>query len=211
MLLVGCASTQGVSRQDPIPISASTANAPDVSDSRPQVVPQQAANPLVPDDFPQTIGDLLRVHTQDYGGSELGFSVKYRGDTGIIADVYVYDMGIAEIGTGHDLPEVTGQLEMATRDIYKMQALGAYSPVEKKGNPIVNLGDPKLGIRASGAVFTMVVQGQPVVSHVYLTGVRKKFLKIRCTYLFSEETEQENSERLRRFLVALGPVILGAK
>lgn len=155
---------------------------------------------------------LPRIEVVDYeakGHAGLGYSVSYGSRESLIVTLYIYDMGESHIPDGPGSPEVQEQLRRAVGDILQAERMGLYKNVQQAREATVTLGGgaPGQGLVARGVVFHLEVQGEPKTSHVYTSGHRGAFVKLRCTYAHDEPSEAQSEDLLRRFLLALGPVL----
>lgn len=162
--------------------------------------------------FPALLAGLPRLETIDYeaqGHAGLGYSISYGDRESLVVTLYVYDMGLAGIPDGASSPQVKDQLRRAVGDILQAEQMGLYKNVQKLRETTVTLGSgaPGPGLQASGLVFRLDIQGESKTSHVYASGYRGTFVKLRCTYAHDAQTEPQSEEALRRFLTALGPVL----
>jgi hypothetical protein len=173
---------------------------------------QPASGPLLASRFPSTLSGLPLVETIDYeakGHAGLGYSISYGSRDSLFVTVYVYDMGLSGIPDGADAPQTQEQLRKAMGDIFQAERMGAYQNVAKVRDTTIVIGGPAAGkgIRAAGAVFNLEVRGESKTSHVYASGYRGSFVKLRCTYAHESATEAQSEEAMKRFFVALWPVL----
>lgn len=176
---------------------------------------QPASGPLLASRFPSTIADLPLVETIDYeakGHAGLGYSISYGSRDSLFVTVYVYDMGLSSIPDGMDAPQTQEQLRKAMGDIFQAERMGAYQNVTKVRDAEIVIGasaEAGKGLRAAGAIFNLEVRGEPKTSHVYASGYRGSFVKLRCTYAHESATEAQSEAALKRFFVALWPILNG--
>ena len=173
---------------------------------------QAPSGPLLAGRFPSTVAGLPLVETIDYeakGHAGLGYSISYGSRDSLFVTVYVYDMGLSGIPDGADSPPTQEQLRKAMGDIFQAERMGAYQNVSKVRDTEVVIGGPEAskGLRAAGAIFHLEVRGEPKTSHVYASGYRGSFVKLRCTYAHEPASEAQSEEALKRFFVALWPVL----
>lgn len=203
----------------PTPAAAATAPAPaaaaPLSFGDPDPAPagfSEPSSPLPAERFPSLIGGLPLLDAIDYearGHAGLGYSLSYGSRESVLVTVYVYDMGQSPIPAGSESAQVREQLRKATADIYQAEQMGLYLNVSRlrEADAVIGSSEPGKGLRAHGAVFRFEVQKEPKTSHVYASAYRGSFVKIRCTYANSPETEPQSEAALQRFLVALWPVL----
>jgi hypothetical protein len=212
------ACTHAAPRPDPTPSGAATAPPAAPSSQPPSFAGIEAPSSapatgrLAVDHFPGMLVGLPRIEIIDYeakGHAGLGYSVSYGSRESLIVTLYVYDMGESDIPDGPSSPQVQEQLRRAVGDIFQAERMSLYQNVQKAREATITLGSGAPGPRvtASGVVFYLDVQGETKTSHVYATGHRGSFVKLRCTYAHDPQTEPQSEDLLRRFLIALGPVL----
>ena len=76
--------------------------------------------------FPVNLGPMEFSGAKKYDQPELGVSVGYHGDPLIKADIYIYDMGQKNLGTGLGSPAVTSHFREAKGDIFALEKMGRY-------------------------------------------------------------------------------------
>lgn len=131
-------------------------------------------------DFPTTIGDFARGPRTNYEEKApgLGYSVVYMNGRWK-ADIFVYDIGFANIPDGPSSPAVVGQLAQASGDIEEAVKRGVYRGSEDRGAlRVPGTAGAKLACRA----FTI---DHPDLgstdSLLCITGLHGKFVKFRMT------------------------------
>lgn len=212
------ACTHPAPRPDPAPTGAPSAPAAAPVSPTPSFAGIEAPTSapatgrLAVDRFPGMLVGLPRIEIVDYeakGHAGLGYSVSYGSRESLIVTLYIYDMGQSDIPDGPSSPQVQEQLRRAVGDIFQAERMGLYQNVQKAREATVTLGSgaPGQGLAASGVVFHLEVQGETKTSHVYTSGHRGAFVKLRCTYAHEAQSEPQSEDLLRRFLLALGPVL----
>jgi len=165
--------------------------------------------------FPQTLGPLARMGMKKYDLPELGVSYRYAGKPLPIADIYIYDNGLKDLGTGLT-QAVRTHFEEVKSEILLLGKSGNYRDVKKvsEGETYLPPGNPRLP--ALSATFTFSIPpGKGVAyagvrtSHILLTAYQGQFLKIQFTY--PQDQEKEGKKAWQQFLTAFGKVLKGGK
>ncbi len=151
--------------------------------------------------FSDTIGELRRGGVTNYEADHpgLGISVKYRGD-GIIADIYIYDMGLKKIPSDPTSPILKTHFQAVLKDIYIMEKLGRYKSVKEIKEDVINLGE-KSPVKALHSLFSLTMGGHASYSHVFLWEYENKFFKIRYSYVVPAKADAEkNLKKLLEYM-----------
>ena len=163
--------------------------------------------------FPPSLGTLTYVDRKTYEQPELGYSVRYAGRKGFKADIYVYDLGMKDLGTGEAGAVVLEHQEMVIHNVFTMQKNGVYRGVQvveqeelswataRGVMPLQHALIEYSQVRTENSQETET----PVVSHVLLTTFQGHFLKIRFTYSKSERIQ--GAAALRLFLQDFGELL----
>ena len=167
------------------------------------------ATRLVVNSFPDSIATFVHTNTLNYSQEAadpgLGYSLTYRNPTGVTVSLYIYDDNKPNIADGHQSVQVRELLEKTTTEIRLAERLGAYRSVEQLGDSEVAIGAPQQGLKALARKFRYVVGGHEAMSHVYVTGYRKDFVKIRASYKYDPDNEAACALAIQQFLFELGP------
>ncbi len=139
--------------------------------------------------FPDTISNLKLVRATDYEPlyAGLGTGVSYRTET-MRADIFLYDLQQGPIPDGASSPAAGKEFDQALSDIRELEKQGTYknvSPAIKK--EIVPVGPVKF----IHGVLTYEQNNIKLISHLYLTGYRGLFMKLRITYFASAREADE--------------------
>ena len=164
--------------------------------------------------FPPAIGDLTFQSRHAYEDPELGFSVFYRGG-GLVADVYVYRGGVADIPDGPDSDLARREVQQADDAIRYQERQGVYqnvrrvvedTPADRESDETDASGDgrhpPGAWASAKYRYSTARPKGQweGVISETYVRGYRGRFLKFRLTYPAAGQSKAtEARDRLLTF------------
>ncbi|HEV7645910.1 MAG TPA: hypothetical protein VGO50_18370 [Pyrinomonadaceae bacterium] len=150
-----------------------------------------------------TKGEITRYPTV-----ELGYSLPYRSEGGVVVTVYAYP------GNNRTIPDsldgiVKKEFEKAKSDIFAVGKQGVYKDVKEIKSETLVLGGSGGKIRALHALFTFSIQGRDVNSEIYLFPYQNRFIKIRATRPVSlgKEADTELAELLAEldsFLVKPG-------
>jgi len=158
--------------------------------------------------LPPTIGGLKRYAMKKYDQPELGVVYRYRGGQLIKGDVFIYDMGRKNLGTGLKSPQMRPHFEQVKNDINRMGQMGHYQAIVKVYEEVTDLTTPAGKVPALSATFTYSQVGKDSsyagtrISHLLLTAYKDFFIKIRFTYPETEKGLGDNLWGL--FLADLG-------
>lgn len=141
--------------------------------------------------FPDTINALKLVRVTDYEPlyAGLGTGISYRTEA-MRADIFLYDLTQGPVPEGVSSPVLTREFEQALSDIMAMEKQGTYKNVSfliRKETVPVGRG------KFLHSLLTYEQNNIKLVSHLYLTGYRGLFMKLRITYFAgARETEEAN-------------------
>lgn len=159
--------------------------------------------------LPAALGPLTYLGAKHYEPSALGVSVRYEGEPLIKADIFIYDLGEKNLGTGLQSPAVQSHFQQVKGDIYTGEKMGRYSSVNQVSEQEIAMQTSHGNIPALSAVFTFSQNEGPGtiysgrrVSHLVLTAYRDSFLKIRFTY--PEFQAQRGGLGFKQFIADLG-------
>ncbi len=150
--------------------------------SQPKAAPTPAAAVETPSAviiFPEiegwTKGEMTRYPTV-----ELGYSLPYRSEQGVIVTLYAYP------GNNRTIPNnldgvVKKEFEKTKSDIFAVGKQGVYKDVKEIKSETLVLGGSGGKISALHALFTFSIQGRDVNSEIYLFPYHDRFIKIRAT------------------------------
>jgi hypothetical protein len=159
--------------------------------------------------LPGDLGPLTYLGVKRYDKQELGACIRY-GDEGLIkGDIFVYDLGKKNLGSGLQSPAVKTHFEQVKGDIYAMEKIGQYKSVDRVSEQEIAIQTPRGKIPALSAIFTFSQTEGPDtaytekrVSHLVLTAYRDSFLKIRFTY--PQNQKQRGETAFKQFMDDLG-------
>jgi hypothetical protein len=166
--------------------------------------------------FPARLGALTYRGNVDYakqGRADLGVAVRY-GLAGapVWADIYVYDLGRKNLGTGLDSPDVQKAFNGAVQDIFALEKQKVYKSVQKTEEGKFALTTQSGRLNMLWAHFTyerlpgpQISHPGPLISELYLTAYRNQFLKIRFTS--PAEMQERHQEALQKFLGDFGKIL----
>ena len=145
----------------------------------------------------------------NYDQPALGVSVRYEGEPSIKADIFIYDLGKTNLGTGIESPAMLPHFQQVKGDIYTAEKRGSYTSLSLVSEQEIALNTPQGKLPALSAVFTFSQTEGPGtaytgmrVSHLVLTAYRNSFLKIRFTYPQNEKARGDLA--FKQFLADLG-------
>jgi hypothetical protein len=154
--------------------------------------------------FPPLLGTMIRGELTDFErrAAGLGISVTYRASTRAWATIYVYTMGLPAVPDDLGSAPVDQELRRCVREVIQTGAKGSYQDLRLARPEVTALGSRPDSPRALAVGFSFVLQGEPLLSRLYLTTWRNHFIKIRFSY---PAAAREASERaLQGLLEDLG-------
>lgn len=151
------------------------------------------------------IEGLKRLDVYRYDQPELGYAVDYESPQGMRISIYVYDLGVADIPDGAFSDVVKQQFEQAKGDIRRARDQGKYQDADEILNEVVVLGDSESSPKMRRSRFNLRRDDRAWISHVYLTGYKKNFVKIRCSYPADHEAVSE--KLFAKLLAKLGEML----
>jgi hypothetical protein len=166
--------------------------------------------------FPVKLGGMTFGGAHGYGQRELGVSLRYAVDkpddkaADLWADIYIYDMGQKNIPEGADSDGTRAAFEDARQAILTMEKKGRFKDlkvvIEK---PLaLKVGEKNLAFLCATFEYTIAPAPdsadapQAVVSHLFVTGYRGQFLKVRCTY--DAASKEAGTKIVKAFMADLG-------
>jgi hypothetical protein len=158
--------------------------------------------------FPETIHTLKLVRATDYEPlyAGLGTGISYRTES-IRADIFLYDLKQGPIPEGTSNSVVNNEFEQALNDIVLMEKQGTYKNVSilvKK--QIVPVGAK---LKFIHGILRYQQNNMRFISHLYLTGHRGVFMRLRIMYL--QEAASAEEENLIRFLSMIDDITRSSK
>ncbi len=152
--------------------------------------------------FPDPVNTLKLVRATDYEPlyAGLGTGISYRTDT-MRADIFLYDLTQGPIPDGVSSQVVSKEFDQALQDIYSLETQGTYrnvSIVVRK--EIVPVGDLKF----FHGLLTYEQNNIKLISHLYLTGCRGLFMKLRVTCF--KDTKVREEPNLAAFLAMISDI-----
>ena len=137
--------------------------------------------------------------------AELGYSVAYKAP-GLVATVYVYNKGLAEIPTGVKSDVVRDEMKQMVADMEAAKKRGLYTSVKELGKEeVVAFGEGKEAPTALRRQFEVERPGEKEasLSSAYITGYKGQFIKLRVSY--TKDSAEKSEKLIQNLLAALGP------
>lgn len=154
-----------------------------------------------PLELPRRIGPLnFDGKPHSFPEPELGVAYQYNGD-GISLTIYVYDLGIKDIGDGVDTAATCQQFEEAKQGVFQAR----YPNTVLRNEQLVRLAPPDEQPQAREAAFEFTINDRPAYSYLWITGVAKNFIKLR--FSVDADLKDEVPEARRAILTALGEAV----
>lgn len=153
--------------------------------------------------FPDPVNTLKLVRATDYEPlyAGLGTGISYRTDT-MRADIFLYDLMQGPIPDGISSQVVSREFDQALQDIYSLETQGTYRNV----SVVVKKEATPVGGRLTffHGVLTYEQNNIKLISHIYLTGCRGLFMKLRITYFKDAKVREEPN--LAAFLAMISDI-----
>lgn len=169
-------------------------------------------DPQIGISLPASLGPLKRTGMKKYDQPELGIGYRYEGAALIKGDIFIYNLGLKNLGTGLNSRDVKLQFDQAKNDIYQLEKMGRYRAVNKVSEGEIPLGSTPQKIPTLSTVFTYsqapesgIVYEGVRVSHLLLTAYKGYFIKIRFTY--PEKDKSQGEKALQQFLADFGKTL----
>jgi hypothetical protein len=152
--------------------------------------------------LPATLAGLERDEIKGYDKPELGASASYK-KPGLLVTVYLYDLGVEEIGVGVTDATVRKAFQMAVSDITEAAKQGYYSDVEEVDRGSASFGKNHRTLRSRFRLTRLKGEdaGKRFVSEIHAWGGLGHIVKLRVTGRVEEEAE--HSKTLEQFVPAL--------
>ena len=108
--------------------------------------------------LPAHLGPLIYLGVKHYEQSALGVSVRYEGEPLIKADIFIYDRGKTNLGTGLKSPAVPSHFQQVKGDIYTAEKMGSYTSLSLVSEQEIALKTPQGNLPALGPRFSPIVR-----------------------------------------------------
>jgi hypothetical protein len=159
--------------------------------------------------LPGKLGPLPYLGVKEYEKPGLGVCIRYGEPDLIKADIFIYDLGEKNLGSGLKSPAVTRHFDQVKGDIYAMEKMGRYKDLDQVSAQEIAIPTPRGKIPALSAIFTFSQTEGPGtaytetrVSHLILTAYQDSFIKIRFTY--PQNQKERGGSALKQFIQDLG-------
>lgn len=156
--------------------------------------------------FPSELGGLPLVHVTDFESQDpgLGVGLSFRREDRVKADIYIYNARMPSIPAGTKSKLMIDHFYAVSGDVVEMERRGIYKNVQViVPQEEVSVG----GVPFLHANMRFSTDGVPMDSHVYLTGLKGLFVKIRFTFPVAKEKTARETQR--EFLEQLGKILGG--
>ncbi|HUT92617.1 MAG TPA: hypothetical protein VMY37_24200 [Thermoguttaceae bacterium] len=131
--------------------------------------------------FPSVLGGMVRRKVWPYEASDTqGIAVAYSCENGE-ATVFVARRVASDVPDGGDSDVAAREVERALSVLDHMEATGRYSSVKKYQGSVIRLGTAPDNLTWARAAFTARYKGAPLISMIYVTGLRNHVVKLRIT------------------------------
>jgi hypothetical protein len=157
---------------------------------------------------PAAIGSLQRTGIHKYDEPGLGVAYRYQGQPQVKMDIFIYDYGLKNLGTGIKSPQIKDHFEQVKKEVFLLEKKGRYQSVVKAAEGETALAAPAGKIPALTATFTFIQVGKDTaysgtrISHVLLLAYKNSFVKVRFTY--PQAQKAKGDQAWKQFLADFG-------
>jgi hypothetical protein len=163
--------------------------------------------------FPAKLGNLDFEGKEAFAEAGLGYSARYFGTNQVKLDIIVYDKNFSEIPDGASSPILLEEFSQTRKALQVLETLGKIRSLEVQDEGTRELpGQNGINVfrwaKHSYGQYPRegIDSAETRVSECYLTGFRRKFLKIRVSYLDSDsDGEKAALEAIKAFGRLLPP------
>ena len=163
--------------------------------------------------FPKVLGSLEGGSVSTYDKPEMGVSVRYAAPGFFKADVYVYNAGMKNLGTGIKAEAVRPHFTELQDVLSIMEKRGRYKDVKKLNEQETTLvaGAEKIPALMASYEYSEAADNQTGeyagkrVSYILVTAYKDNFLKLRFT--FPEKDKEKGEELLKKLQADLGGLL----
>jgi hypothetical protein len=103
--------------------------------------------------LPGNLGPLKYLGVRHYENPELGVCIRYAGEGLIKADIFIYDLGRKNLGTGLQSPALIPHFDQVKGDLDAMEKMGRYKSLDKVSEQEIAIQTPRGRIPALSAIF----------------------------------------------------------
>ncbi len=162
--------------------------------------------------FPEVLGTLKREAVEKYDQREMGVRIRYGGPSLIKTDVFLYDGGEKDLGTGTGAAVLAPHFQQIKQALFEMEKRGHYRSVKKLTEEPISLQTRggKLAVFSASFEYSQTADtgadftGKRI-SHTLLTAYRGLYFKIRFTY--PEKDKDVGEKALKAFLSDCGKLM----
>jgi hypothetical protein len=97
--------------------------------------------------LPDNLGPLKFSGVEHYADRELGVCIHYEDEGLINADIFIYDLGKKNLGTGLQSPALTTHFDQVKGDLHAMEKMGRYQSVDQVSEEEIAMQTPRGGSR----------------------------------------------------------------
>lgn len=133
--------------------------------------------------FPDQMADMHKVKVADFEMERpgLGVAIAYNGP-GIIATIYLYNMGMVSVPEDTDSPVLQRHFMQAIEDVFQVGHQGLWKNTKKISEDVVFLRSSQTNRKALCASFSYSRYNTEFLSKMCLFAHKNHFIKIRFTY-----------------------------
>jgi hypothetical protein len=141
--------------------------------------------------FPASIGDLSRDRCKEFPEAGLGVLIRYVKGDAVLADLFVYNMGVQEIPSDANGDAIVQQADKALEDVRYFEKQGHYLGLKVESRGVVPLTADAKGPKAQRIAMTFGAGDAQFTTFIYVTGYKNRFIKLRFTCPSANRKEAE--------------------
>lgn len=149
--------------------------------------------------FPANIAEFTFSKVSRYSDDDLGYGVNYGHSDGTFATVVVYDLGLSNIGTGTEDPQVKRHMQQAQDDLQQAVKSGLYRSVQTTSSA----ADFSSAFLTASYIAT-TDDDNIHRTHLFVRGERKHFVKVSISGFNDPGIDAKAAKFIEQLLLVLG-------
>ena len=161
--------------------------------------------------FPERIGSLNYQYKQQYDDPSSGYRLRYEDGQLFKVDIYIYDKGLSDIGTGINGTQVKKEFEELVQVFPLMEEMGKYKDVKQLEKGIFTDEDDTLGFLWSRCQYRQSPNENVSyvglrISETYLTAICGQLVKVRLTLKHKDYVDRKDDVGI--FIAQLSKILI---
>ena len=161
--------------------------------------------------FPARIGSLNYLYKQQYDDPSSGYRLRYEDGQLFKVDIYIYDKGLSDIGTGINGTQVKKEFEELVQVFPLMEEMGKYKDVKQLEKGIFTDEDDTLGFLWSRCQYRQSPNENVSyvglrISETYLTAICGQLVKVRLTLKHKDYVDRKDDVGI--FIAQLSKILI---